>query len=703
METRAPRPNKTSCSAPTNSVSYGKQTPFKAGRLPLFVHKWQELTSDPEILNMVNGLHLEFADEIPAQGQVPRPIIFTQNEVRQVDEKISKLLQEGVIEPTIHEKGQFINSIFTRPKPDGSCRMILNMKPLNQFIEYKKFKMDTLRNALQLVKRNCFMATVDIKDAYFTIRVAEEHHKYLKFLWKEKLYQFVVMPMGYTQAPRKFTKLLKPVFSFLRKQGYLVLGYIDDILILGQTATECEQAVEATVSILQECGFIINWAKSAISPVTEIKFLGFLINSETMQVRPTAEKICKYKTKCLETLRQNRVSIRELAHVIGNVISCFDGVQYGPLHYRTLERAKVEALRENDKNYDAKVALSPPMKTEINWWVENLDSAYNMICRNNPDVIISTDSTRLAWGCACGVETTNGSFSEAIKLRCGNNINALEMLAIKFGLQSFEDKIHGKIVQIKSDNTTAVAYVNHMGGMRSPLCNAIAQEIWAWCIPRNIWVTSEHIPGVLNFVADFESRHPNDRTEWALNSNVFQRICNKFGTPSIDLFASHDNHKLPIYCSWRRQPGAAHINAFSISWTNEFVYCFPPFSLIAPCLNKMHREKATGIMIVPNWTTQIWFPLLSRMLVATPLLLPRHASTLQLPSDMSRIHPLHPKLQLLACKVSGDDLKIQEFQPEQVKLLCPPGEKVLRSNMTSILKNGDIFVCKGVLIKCNPL
>jgi hypothetical protein len=55
------------------------------------------------------------------------------------------------------------------------------------------------------------MTSIDLKDAYYSIPVAAEDQKYLKFIWREKLYVFTSLPMGLTSSPRIFTKVLKPV------------------------------------------------------------------------------------------------------------------------------------------------------------------------------------------------------------------------------------------------------------------------------------------------------------------------------------------------------------------------------------------------------------------------------------------------------------------------------------------------------------
>ena len=106
--------------------------------------------------------------------------------------------------------------------------MILNLKRLNESIENNHFKMESLSFAVQLMRKNCCMASIDLTDAYYTVPVAPEHRKYLWFMWGGKLFQYTCMPNGLSSAPRYFTKLLKPVYGTLRSQGHLNVGYIDD-------------------------------------------------------------------------------------------------------------------------------------------------------------------------------------------------------------------------------------------------------------------------------------------------------------------------------------------------------------------------------------------------------------------------------------------------------------------------------------------
>jgi len=59
---------------------------------------------------------------------------------------------------------------------------------------------------------------------------------------------------------------------------------------------------------------------------------------------------------------------------------------------------------------------------------------------------------------------------------------------------------HGIHVQIYSDNSTTVNYINAMGGTHSRECNSIAKDIWQWCIDKQAWLTAAYIPGTKNVV-----------------------------------------------------------------------------------------------------------------------------------------------------------------------------------------------------------
>ena len=101
--------------------------------------------------------------------------------------------------------------IFVRSKTDGTNRVIINRKNLNQTLEYNHFKMETIHLVAHLIQQIYYMLKIDLKDAYYSVKILKGHPKYLKFFAGSKLLKFVVLPNGLSSGLRKFTKVKRPL------------------------------------------------------------------------------------------------------------------------------------------------------------------------------------------------------------------------------------------------------------------------------------------------------------------------------------------------------------------------------------------------------------------------------------------------------------------------------------------------------------
>jgi len=105
---------------------------------------WHEITCDPYILQYVQGVKISFIDGIVPRLQAYRPSAFNAHEREIVQNEIYNLLFRGVLKESHSETGEFVSTIFLRPKTDGPFHMILNLKQFNESVEYHHFLMDTL-------------------------------------------------------------------------------------------------------------------------------------------------------------------------------------------------------------------------------------------------------------------------------------------------------------------------------------------------------------------------------------------------------------------------------------------------------------------------------------------------------------------------------------------------------------------------------
>ena len=95
-----------------------------------------------------------------------------------------------------------------------------------------------------------------------------------------------------------------------------------------------------------------------------------------------------------------------------------------------------------------------------------------------------TIASLLGWGASCQGQRTGGPWTEhKVKM----HINCLELLAATFAVQTFAKKV--ATILLKLDNTSAVAYINNLGGTVSPELVELAKNLWMWCLERNIYYT----------------------------------------------------------------------------------------------------------------------------------------------------------------------------------------------------------------------
>mgnify|MGYP001794107950 FL=1 len=594
------------------------------------------------------GYRIEFNDKwLGYQPQVPSIAHFDSQTSRRISASISELISFGVVQECKFELGQFLSPIFLVSKPDSTYRKILNLKRFNEFVTYEHFKMENLASLCDILSHGCYMTSIDLRKAYYSVSIRESDRKYLRFQWQDKLYEYTCLAMGLSSAPRIFTRLMKVLFTSFREQGVQCVFYLDDSVIVHQSAESCLSNTSSAIDSLKAAGFHINYKKSVLQPCQRIKFLGFVVDSVSMLILLPDDKVQKLRSMCSELLSAITITIERLSQVIGFIVSCLPAFPYGKLHYRSLEIVKIEGLRTG--NYFSLVSLTVSAKNDLSWWLHNASSSGKPVRAPAIDIELYTDACLSGYGAVLGSQKISSPWTVDEKSTYGHSINCLEMLAVYLAIKSFGSELRARSVCVRCDNTTAVAYINNMGGTHALLCNELAKQIWQIAIDLQITLVASHIPGVDNTEADLASRATvNMDIEMMLDNDVFKAICNHFHVkPDIDLFASRLNYQVACYAAWKPDPGAAYIDAFLLDWSMfKTVYIFPPFSLWGRLLP--HIQKYRGIVqiivVYPEWKGQYWFPKLSAT-IAESFKLPAGCISLPPPHRMDR------KFQLCAGRI----------------------------------------------------
>ena len=195
-----------------------------------------------------------------------------------------------------------------------------------------------------------------------------------------------------------------------------------------------------------------------------------------------------------------------------------------------------------------------------------------------PDLCLYSDASRLGWGAHLLDRSVSGIWSNQ---ESSLHINLLKLKALFLALQLFQDVVADHWVTAMCDNWTVVAYVNKQGGTVSDYLCSLTGQLLRWTESHNVHLEARYLPGQSNVLVDLLSRRNQVLgAEWSLHPKVARKLIRTCGSPSLDLFATHLNAKLPLYCSLILDPQAVFKDAFRHPWNDLDTYAFPPFHLV---------------------------------------------------------------------------------------------------------------------------
>jgi len=129
------------------------------------------------------------------------------------------------------------------------------------------------------------------------------------------------------------------VVTLLRSWGIRIVIYIDDILIMSESALQAAQHLEVLIHILKCLGFIINTEKFLMSPTQELEFLGMMINTNTLLVSLPADKVKQIRAESIRISNMIALPTCLLSHFLGKLSTAAQTIRPAPLFYRCLQRS----------------------------------------------------------------------------------------------------------------------------------------------------------------------------------------------------------------------------------------------------------------------------------------------------------------------------------------------------------------------------
>ena len=543
------------------------------GRLTHFLSGWKKVTTDRWVLNIIReGLKLEFiSTPIQVGLRETKFKTFKENEI--VKNELMDLLSKQAIErvPPSQEGLGYYSTIFLVPKKDGGFRPILNLKELNKHLQVPHFKMETFRNIRQALNVGDWAFKIDLKDAYFHIKIFADHRKFLRFTFQGTHFQFRSLPFGLCTAPACLPRSWHPWGGFLRSQHIHIFMYLDDWLVKNQVRDTLLNQKEFIIETLKNLGLLMNPEKSSLIPTQTISYLGALLDLKSGLIYPSEEKFQNMSKQVRHILSAKKCTAREFLRLLGLMASCLDLIPGAHLQMRPAQFHLMSWWSASKDPLEKMIPSDMELISHLNWWTDKQNFFKGVPLKMTTSLVLWTDASEVGWGAHLNSLQTQGLWEPLQKVR---HINWLELKAVQLALKEFLPQVKNKNILIRSDNSTVVAYLNKEGGTKSlSLCH-LTWEILQWAVRFGVNLKAAHVPGKKNIIADNLSRGRTGPrlTEWALNKKVINQVFSIFQKPNIDLFATRENRQLKVFCSPWPMEEAWSSDALSVDWTGMFAY-----------------------------------------------------------------------------------------------------------------------------------
>ena len=406
---------------------------------------------------------------------------------------IKELLDLGFIQASASDWGA---PMFLVDKPDGSKRMVIDYRALNSSTIRNRYPLPRVDELFDLLSGARYFSKIDLRTGYWQIKMAPDSVSKTAFTSRHGHFEWLVLPMGLTNAPAEFMKMMEDTFREQLNKSVLV--FLDDILVFSRTLEEHEQHLRAALERLRAKKLYGKLSKCSFFR-SEVEFLGHHIGRAG--VRMVEDKVTAVERWPVPTTQKEVERFIGLAGFYRKFIKDFSSIS-APL-------TELCGTRKKEKG-----ARAPPKKT-FRWEAEQqraFDELRRAVvsapCLALPDMsrefVVHTDASGYATGAVLMQKFDQGLRPIAFlsrKMRAAERrypVHEQELLAILNALKAWRHYLSGHRFTVWTDHQS-LQYIES-SQMATP-----RQMRWAaWLSEFDFAV--RYAPGDKNVVADALSR-----------------------------------------------------------------------------------------------------------------------------------------------------------------------------------------------------
>lgn len=215
---------------------------------------------------------------------LPKPVKrYPMSKLQQnsLDEWIDEELRKGYIRES---KSPIASPVFFVAKKDGSLRMVVDYRKLNEITVQNKYPIPRISELIDQLASASIFTKIDLRWGYNNVRIKEGDEWNTAFITHRGLYEATVMYFGFCNAPGTFQAMMNSVLSDFIQSGKVIV-YLDDILIFGNDLKEHRKLVKAVLQRLQDSDLYAKPEKCFFEQKS-IEYLGMIISHNSVAMDP---------------------------------------------------------------------------------------------------------------------------------------------------------------------------------------------------------------------------------------------------------------------------------------------------------------------------------------------------------------------------------------------------------------------------------
>jgi hypothetical protein len=492
-------------------------TPVQMAKVTQCLSKWQhELRGDVDEAYLVAGMKDGFCivDDMLADPNTYRRnyrSVLGDNKLK-AETRINEEIAAGNY-IKCGTKPNVITSLGAVVKDGSDIRLIHDLsRPeggVNRLAWETSVVYPTIDEAVGFISPDSFIAKVDLKSAYRLIPINPACYNLTGLQWrfgndKSPTYLFDArLPFGASKSCKIFQSITNSICRMMGRRGYKTLAYIDDLICIGSSRESCQLAFDCLIELLEELGLIVNQKKTC-GPTRDMVYLGIRIDCVSRTLALPEKKFADLKVLIRSWDKRKKVTKLEVQTMVGKLNWAARVIRGG----RTFSRRLIDMLRSVRESHHH-VRVTAAARADLSWWRECC-SRFHGSCQFKCDAPLAsccfaTDSCTWGGGGFLGVDWFYASWTTDFPKMFDEHINVTELFTVVLALRRWGPQLVDCHVRIRSDNSATVAALNKSTSRSDSLMPHIREIFWL-CVQYNISISSVHIPGSENVLADRISR-----------------------------------------------------------------------------------------------------------------------------------------------------------------------------------------------------